>query len=103
MNEFVQKFGYFIFEFVDLRVVLSLFCLQMFQFMFNYVWKLFKNEQLIKLLEFFVFFLGVIFEKILVLYSLMNYVDLVLGIWYLMGGMYKIVEGMISFVKEFGV
>lgn len=33
----------------------------------------------------------------------MNYVDLVLGIWYLQGGMYEIVKGMVSVVEEQGV
>ncbi|NRB49134.1 MAG: phytoene desaturase [Saprospiraceae bacterium] len=103
MNEFVQKPGHSIFEFADLRVVSSLFRLQMFQSMSNHVRKLFKNEQLIKLLEFPVLFLGATPEKTPALYSLMNYADLVLGTWYPMGGMHKIVEGMLSLARELGV
>jgi len=37
------------------------------------------------------------------LYSLMNYADLKLGTWYPMGGMNKIIEGMVSLAEEAGV
>ena len=33
----------------------------------------------------------------------MNYADMALGTWYPLGGMYKIVEGMIKLTKEHGV
>lgn len=103
MNEFVQKPGHSIFEFADFRVVSSLFRLQMFQSMSKHVRKLFKNERLIQLLEFPVLFLGATPEKTPALYSLMNYADLVLGTWYPMGGMHKIVEGMLKLAGELGV
>jgi len=103
MRDFVQKPGHSIFEFADLRVVSSLFRLQMFQSMSSHVRKLFKNDRLIQLLEFPVLFLGATPQKTPALYSLMNYADLVLGTWYPMGGMHKIVEGMLSLAKELGV
>ena len=56
MKEFVQKPGNSILEFADFRVVKSLFRLQMFRDMSSYVRKLFKNEQLLQLLEFPVLF-----------------------------------------------
>ncbi len=37
------------------------------------------------------------------LYSLMNYADISLGTWYPMGGMHKIVEGMVKLAEEKGV
>ncbi|MEZ5041472.1 MAG: phytoene desaturase family protein [Saprospiraceae bacterium] len=103
MREFVQKPGHSIFEFADLRVFASLFRLQMFQSMSTHVRKLFKHEQLIQLLEFPVLFLGATPQKTPALYSLMNHADLVLGTWYPMGGMHKIIEGMLSLAKELGV
>jgi phytoene desaturase len=33
----------------------------------------------------------------------MNYADMALGTWYPMGGMHKIIEGMVSLAKELGV
>lgn len=103
MREFVHKPGHSILEFADLRVLASLFRLQMFTSMAAHVRKLFKNEQLIQLLEFPVLFLGATPENTPALYSLMNYADMALGTWYPMGGMHKIIEGMVSLAEELGV
>ena len=103
MNEFVQKPSHSIFEFADIRVLRSLFRLQMFQSMSKHVRSLFKNEQLIQLLEFPVLFLGATPQNTPALYSLMNYADMTMGTWYPMGGMHKIVEGMVALAKEKGV
>ncbi|MBL7798794.1 MAG: phytoene desaturase [Saprospiraceae bacterium] len=103
MNEFVQKPSHSILEFADMRIAASLFRLQMFTSMSRHVRQLFKNEKLIKLLEFPVLFLGATPENTPALYSLMNYADMALGTWYPMGGMYKIVEGMVSLATELGV
>ncbi len=103
MKEFVFKPGNSILEFADLRVISSLFRLQMFQSMASHVRRLFKNEYLRKMLEFPVLFLGATPEKTPALYSLMNHADLSLGTWYPMGGMSKIIEGMVSLAKEVGV
>jgi len=103
MNEFVFKPGHSIFEFADLRVLRSLFRLQLFQPMSSHVRKLFKNKKLIQLLEFPVLFLGATPQNTPALYSLMNYADLSLGTWYPMGGMFKIIEGMVALAKEKGV
>lgn len=103
MNEMVFKPSRSIFEFIDMRIVKSLFRLQMFQSMSSHVRKLFKNQKLIELLEFPVLFLGATPENTPAMYSLMNYADLALGTWYPMGGMHKIVEGMVQLAEELGV
>jgi len=103
MEEFVWKPGHGIAEFVDVRVVKSLFKLQMFSSIDKEIRKLFKNPKLIKLLEFPVLFLGATPSDTPALYSLMNYADLKLGTWYPQGGMHKIIEGMVSLAKELGV
>lgn len=103
MTEFVHKPGHSIMEFADLRVLQSLFRLQMFRSMAKYLRKLFRHEQLIQLLEFPVLFLGATPERTPALYSLMNYADIKLGTWYPMGGMFRIVEGMLSLARELGV
>lgn len=102
MSEFVHKPSHSWLEFVDWRIVSSVFRLQMFTSLSSHVRGLFKNEQLIKLLEFPVLFLGATPEKTPAMYSLMNYADMALGTWYPMGGMYKIVEAMVSVAKEMG-
>jgi len=103
INEFVYKPGRSILEFADMRVLKSLFRLQMFSSMSTHVRSLFKHPQLIELLEFPVLFLGATPEKTPAMYSLMNYADLVLGTWYPMGGMHKIIEGMVNLAEELGV
>ncbi|PHN00989.1 phytoene desaturase family protein [Flavilitoribacter nigricans] len=103
MQEFVQKPGHSILEFADMRVLKSVFRLQMFQSMSSHVRSLFRHEQLRQMLEFPVLFLGATPENTPAMYSLMNYADLVLGTWYPMGGMHKIVEGMVALAREKGV
>jgi phytoene desaturase len=103
MSDFVQKPSLSILEFADWRLVSSLFRLQMFTSMSKHVRQLFKNEKLIKLLEFPVLFLGATPQNTPAMYSLMNYADLQLGTWYPMGGMFNIVDAMTSLATELGV
>ena len=103
MKEFVHKPSHSLLEFADWRIVNSLFRLQMFRSLSGHVRSLFKNEKLLQLLEFPVLFLGATPQKTPALYSLMNYADMVLGTWYPMGGMFKIVEGMVALAQELGV
>jgi phytoene desaturase len=103
MNEFVHKPSHNIWEFADMRILTSLVRLHMFSSLAHHVRKRFRNERLRQLLEFPVLFLGATPEKTPALYSLMNYADLVLGTWYPMGGMHKIVEGMVALAQELGV
>ncbi len=103
MRDFVHKPGHNIWEFADLRILQSLFRLQMFTSLSTHVRKLFKHEQLIQLLEFPVLFLGATPQKTPALYSMMNYAAMELGTWYPMGGMHKIVEGMAALAEEKGV
>lgn len=103
INEMVFKPSHSIFEFADLRILKSMFRLQMFQSMSSHVRKLFKNQKLIELLEFPVLFLGATPQNTPAMYSLMNYADLSLGTWYPKGGMHKIIEGMVTLAEELGV
>ncbi|MCH2044288.1 MAG: phytoene desaturase family protein [Saprospiraceae bacterium] len=103
INEFVYKPGHSILEFVDFRVVKALFRLQMLTSMSKHVEQLFKNRYLRELLKFPVLFLGATPEDTPAMYSLMNYADLALGTWYPVGGMHKIVEGMVKLAEEQGV
>ena len=103
MEEFVFKPGHSVLEFADIRVLKSLFRLQMFSSISSQIRALFKHPKLIQLLEFPVLFLGATPQNTPAMYSLMNYADLVLGTWYPMGGMHKIIEGMVKVAEELGV
>lgn len=103
INEFVHKPGNSFTEFLDIRVFKSVFRLQMLTSMTKHVESLFKHPHLRELLKFPVLFLGATPEDTPAMYSLMNYADLVLGTWYPMGGMHKIIEGMVELAEELGV
>ena len=53
-------------------------------------------------MEFPILFLGAMPEETPALYSLMNYADMILGTWYPMGGMHKIVDGMVDVAMSHG-
>jgi len=103
MQEFVWKPSLSVTEFIDLRILKSLFKLQMFSSIAGQIDKLFQSEKLRNILKFPVLFLGATPENTPALYSLMNYADLKLGTWYPLGGMYKIVEAFESIALEGGV
>jgi len=103
IKNLVYKPGRSVSEFLSLSLVLDLIRLDIFQSFYTHVRKYFKNEKLIQLLEFPILFLGAIAENTPALYSLMNFADIKLGTWYPKGGMYKIVEAMVSLATQLGV
>jgi phytoene desaturase len=90
-------------EFLDLKLMVDVLRLDVFQSMAKHVRKYFKHPRLVQIMEFPVLFLGALPENTPALYSLMNYADLSLGTWYPMGGMHKIIEGMVALAQEQGV
>jgi len=92
-----------LFEFFDLKLFRDVLKMDIFQSMSKHIRKYFKNEKIIRLMEFPVLFLGETAQNIPALYSLMNYADIALGTWYPKGGMHKIIEGMVSLAKDHGV
>lgn len=103
MRDLVHKPSRSISEFIDFRLLIGVLKMHVFQSISSYVKKYFKHPKLVQLLEFPVLFLGATPWKTPALYSLMNYADMSLGTWYPMGGMNKIVEGMVALAEEQGV
>jgi phytoene desaturase len=103
MKSLVYKPGLSFREFANVDLIKGIWKLNVFQSLSKYVRKFFRHPRLISLLEFPVLFLGASPDRIPALYSLMNYADMALGTWYPMGGMYKIVEGMVKIAQEHGV
>ena len=103
MEEFVWKPGNSILEFIDRRVISSLFKLQMIGSISKEVKKITKNKSLQHILEFPVLFLGATPQNTPALYSLMNHADLKLGSWYPLGGMYEIAKAFYKIALEQGV
>lgn len=65
--------------------------------------KEFKNERLVKILEFPVLFLGAKPSDTPSFYSFMNYADFGLGTFHPKKGMYQVILAMENLAKEFGV
>lgn len=103
MQKLVYKPGLSVTELMDTGLLKGMLKLHVFQSMSAYVRKYFKDQRLIQLLEFPVLFLGASPQNTPALYSLMNYADMSLGTWYPQGGMYKIIEGMVSLAESLGV
>ncbi len=103
IQEFVNMPSRSIIEFAKPKLLIDALRLDLFQSMSAHIRKFFKHDKIIRLMEFPVLFLGETAEKIPALYSLMNYADIALGTWYPMGGMHKIIEGMVSLAEEKGV
>ena len=103
IQNLVYKPGLSIKEFIDRDTITGVFQLDIFKSMHSHIRKYFKNEKIIKLLEFPILFLGATPKNTPALYSLMNFADIKLGTWFPEGGMYKIVEAMVELAKEKGV
>lgn len=103
MEDFVWKPSLSPFEFIDIRILKSLFKLQLFSSLSKEVDSLFKSPKIKEILKFPVLFLGATPENTPALYSLMNYADLKLGTWYPQKGMYEIVEAFYEIAKSQGV
>lgn len=61
------------------------------------------NDKLSKAFSFHSMFLGLSPFEALAMYSLITYADLALGMWFPMGGIYSIIEDMLSLADEMGV
>jgi len=103
MSKFVYKPGLSMWEFVKPELLKSVFRLHMFRSFESHLKHYFKSARLRQMLEFPVLFLGGTAKNTPALYSLMNYGDIELGTWYPKGGMYKVVEGMVSLALSLGV
>ncbi len=103
MQQLVYKPAYSWMEFATVDVLKGIAKSNLFMNVSSYVRKFFKDERLIKLLEFPVLFLGAMPHKIPALYTMMNYAALSQGTYYPMGGMSKIIDGMEALAIEQGV
>ncbi len=103
MGRFVNKPAHSIFEFARFDILRDAPRLQLLTSFSRHVRRHFTDPRLIQLMEFPVLFLGAKPEDTPALYSLMNYADTVLGTWYPMGGMHRIIDGMRRVAEDEGV
>jgi phytoene desaturase len=103
IKDLVFKPGRSLIEFADFRIAKGLFQLDMLKDIRKHVAEVSSHPKLKAILEFPVLFLGALPQNTPALYSLMNYADMSLGTWYPMGGMNKIIQGMVKVAKDQGV
>lgn len=103
INDFVYKPGLSVIELINIDVVKHVFDLHLFSSVSSYIRNFFQHPRIIQLLEFPVLFLGAAANDTPALYTLMNYADIALGTWYPKGGMFKLVQAMVSLAREEGV
>jgi phytoene desaturase len=103
MYDYARKPSLSFSEFLDPKLITKGMSVQLFSSLRTHVEKYISHPHLKALLEFPVLFLGSSPQNTPAMYSLMAYADIVLGTWYPMGGMYKVVEGLYSLALELGV
>ncbi|WP_375448257.1 phytoene desaturase family protein [uncultured Fibrella sp.] len=103
IHNFVWKPSRSVSEFMSLKLLYDVTRLDVFQSFASHARKFFSHPRLLQLIEFPILFLGATPQNTPAMYSLMNYAEMALGTWYPMGGMYKIIEGMVALAKEKGV
>ncbi|MFK7979496.1 MAG: phytoene desaturase family protein [Saprospiraceae bacterium] len=103
MKDLVYQPSHSHLEFIDIRLIKSVFKMGVFESFSKHARKFFTNPKLLQLIEFPVLFLGAMPKDTPALYSLMNYSALSQGTWYPMGGMHKIVEGLKTLADSLGV
>jgi phytoene desaturase len=103
INKMVHLPGRSVFEFFRPDLIRGMLKMDALTPLSRSVKRVVRDERLIQLLEFPVLFLGATASETPALYSLMNYADLVLGTWYPMGGMFRVIEGMADLAESLGV
>ncbi|MBC7891261.1 MAG: phytoene desaturase [Sphingobacteriaceae bacterium] len=103
IGDFVWKPSRRVSEFLSLKLFADVARLDVLQSFHRHVRKYFKEEKILKLMEFPILFLGAVPENTPAMYSLMNYAEITMGTWYPMGGMHEIVKGMVALAEEKGV
>lgn len=83
--------------------LLRLFQTRSYQNLYRQVDHYFHNDKLNKAFSFHSMFLGLSPFDALAMYTLITYADLALGMWYPMGGIYRLVEDMVALASELGV
>ena len=102
MNEFVYRDFNRLGDFFNRRLLLEGARLKVFTNLDKYVGTYFASDRARKVLEYSMVFLGGAPNNTPALYNIMSHVDLVLGVWYPMGGMGAVVAAMQRLAEAHG-
>lgn len=102
-DEFMYKNYDSIFDFFNKRVMTEGRKLPLFSKVESIINEKFKSEILRKAMQYQTVLLGTAPGDAPGIYSMMNYVDFVEGVWYPEGGIYKVIEAIENIAKKYGV
>lgn len=102
-NEFMFKNYDSIFDFITKRVMTEGRKLPLFSSVENIINKKFKSEILRKVMQYQTVLLGTSPSDAPGIYSMMNYIDFVEGVWYPEGGIYRVIEVMEQIARKYDV
>ena len=102
-GEFMFKNYDSIFDFITWRVATEGMRLPLFSKVASIINSKFKSEILRKVMQYQTVLLGTSPGDAPGIYSMMNYIDFVEGVWYPEGGIYKIVEALEKIARKHGV
>lgn len=103
MATYIYKNYDTLFDFINAKTIRNLGTLNILKSYKGMIKRYFKHPYLRKILEFPVVFLGSSARKTPAVYTLMNYIDFVLGTWYPSGGYGRVVESMMEVDQSLGV
>lgn len=103
MATYIYKNYDTLFDFINAKTMRNLGTLNIARSYKGMIKKYFKHPYLRKILEFPVVFLGSSARKTPAIYTLMNYIDFILGTWYPTGGFGRVVEAMMDVDRALGV
>lgn len=103
INNLVYKPSRSVYEFLSLQLLYDILRMDVFKSFHKHIRSFFRDDRIIRIMEFPILLLGALPQNTPALYSLMNYADIKLGTWYPMGGMHKIIEGMLKVAFDKGV
>ncbi len=103
IDEMLYKDYNSILDFLDGKLILKGYRLNIWENLQHYVNKRFKSDEAHKILEYAIGFLGGAPANTPSFYHLMSHVDLVQGVFYPQGGMRKVVQSIYDIAKSCGV
>lgn len=103
IEEMLYKDYTSILDFLNGKLLLKGYKLNMFENLQHYVNKRFKSDEAKKILEYAIGFLGGSPANTPSFYHLMSHVDLKMGVFYPQGGMRKVVDSIYELAKSLGV
>lgn len=103
MRDFVPKNYDSIFDFFNRRMAVEGIRLHVFEKMSRYVKRFFKTPMMQKIMQYPLVFLGTAPNDAPALYNIMTYVDFGMGVRYPKGGIYAVIEALVTLWHAYGV